>query len=321
MGTSFNSVVGDPPAMDEPASGVWPVMLTPFTETGAIDWPALERLTEWYIDAGVGGLFAVSLSSEMFELSPEERARLAETVVDVAAGRVPVVATGTFGGDHAASVTAMADAGVDAVVLNAATLVGVDESEEAWRAAFDALVAATDVPLGLYECPRPYHRLLSTATLEHAGATRRVSFLKDTCCDRDRLANRIAATAGTPLGVCNANVPTLLESLRVGATGYSGTLANVCPALLAWLVANPDADVSDALHRDLTLFDHAIRPAYPASTKAYHERWGVGCTTTCRTGHDPLRDRHAATLERLHEAIDAWHDRLDIDPPTRALEP
>ena len=55
------------------AGGVWPVMLTPFTDHNEVDYPALERLTEWYIENGVSGLFAVCQSSEMFFLSLEER--------------------------------------------------------------------------------------------------------------------------------------------------------------------------------------------------------------------------------------------------------
>ena len=52
--------------------GAWPVMLTPFTEEGKVDYKGLERLIEWYIENGVSGLFAVCQSSEMFFLSLEE---------------------------------------------------------------------------------------------------------------------------------------------------------------------------------------------------------------------------------------------------------
>ena len=48
--------------------GVYPVMLTPFTEDNKVDYESLGRLIEWYIDAGVAGLFAVCQSSEMFFL-------------------------------------------------------------------------------------------------------------------------------------------------------------------------------------------------------------------------------------------------------------
>ena len=58
----------------------------------AIPSPAV--LTEWYIQSGVAGIFSVCLSSEMYQLSNEERLAIARRVVEKAAGRVPVVAGG-----------------------------------------------------------------------------------------------------------------------------------------------------------------------------------------------------------------------------------
>ncbi len=60
--------------------GVWPVMLTPFTEENQVDYPALKELVEWYIENGVDGLFAVCQSSEMFKLTLEERVGIAAKV-------------------------------------------------------------------------------------------------------------------------------------------------------------------------------------------------------------------------------------------------
>ena len=54
------------------AGGVWPVMITPFTEDNKIDYDAVLRIIEWYDKNGVDGIFAVCQSSEMFELSPQE---------------------------------------------------------------------------------------------------------------------------------------------------------------------------------------------------------------------------------------------------------
>ena len=82
----------------EVTKGVWPVMLTPFKENGEVDWSGVDALTDWYIEAGVAGLFAVCLSSEMYELTEEEKISLVRRVVKRSAGRVPVVASGTFGG-------------------------------------------------------------------------------------------------------------------------------------------------------------------------------------------------------------------------------
>ena len=101
--------------------GVWPVVLTPFREDGAIDFPAYRKLLEYYISEGVAGLFAVCLSSELYELSPGERLDLAREALAVSAGRVPVVGCGYLGNsreEKLQSVFDMAALGVDAVVIS-----------------------------------------------------------------------------------------------------------------------------------------------------------------------------------------------------------
>jgi 4-hydroxy-tetrahydrodipicolinate synthase len=84
--------------MEKLKKGFIPVMLTPFKTNGDIDYDILTQLTEMYLEAGSAGLFANCLSSEMFELSDEERLKVIKQVIKVANGSVPVVATGTFGG-------------------------------------------------------------------------------------------------------------------------------------------------------------------------------------------------------------------------------
>ena len=61
-------------------NGVYPVMLTPFTENNEVDYEALGKLIDWYIEKGVNGLFADCQSSEMFFLSLEERVKIGEFV-------------------------------------------------------------------------------------------------------------------------------------------------------------------------------------------------------------------------------------------------
>lgn len=51
---------------------------------------------EFYIKEGISGIFAVCLSSEMYDLTPEERLSIARHVVNTAKGRVPIVASGNF---------------------------------------------------------------------------------------------------------------------------------------------------------------------------------------------------------------------------------
>ncbi len=301
--------------------GVWPVMLTPFESDGEIDRQGLAALVDWYVDAGVAGLFTVCLSSEMFELAPDERLEVAEFVVEETDGRVPVVATGNLAetvDDQVAGIRAMAGTGVDGVVLNVAEVADNRADEEQWLENFDDILERTnEIPLGLYECPRPYHRLLSRSAVEHAASSGRVSFLKDTCGDRNQLGARADAVAGTSMRIYNANVATLMDSLESGAHGFSGTLANVCPELLAWLCEHVESepDQAAALQRSLTMIDHAIRSGYPAFAKAYQQRWGSEMTTRCRTRHGLLNDRQEVTLEHMRGEIREWHERLGIEDP------
>lgn len=59
----------------------WPLMLTPFKDDKSIDWPGVYRLTDWYIESGASGLFAVCVSSEMYELQDDECIVLARHIV------------------------------------------------------------------------------------------------------------------------------------------------------------------------------------------------------------------------------------------------
>ena len=101
-------------------NGVYPVMLTPFTENNEVDYEALGKLVDWYIEKGVNGLFADCQSSEMFFLSLEERVKIGEFVKKHADGRVPVVTSGHISDsleDQAKELTAIAGTGADAVIL------------------------------------------------------------------------------------------------------------------------------------------------------------------------------------------------------------
>jgi 4-hydroxy-tetrahydrodipicolinate synthase len=153
--------------------GVWPTMITPFTEDNTVDYGALADLVAWYLARGVDGLFAVCQSSEMFYLSLDEKTAIARRVVEAANGRVPVTASGHTSQDMKAQIQelkAMADTGIDALVLVANRLAEGKESEEVWRRNAETILnAIPDVLLGLYECPYPYKRLLSPQlhTSEH----------------------------------------------------------------------------------------------------------------------------------------------------------
>ncbi len=273
--------------------GLWPVMLTPFREDRSVDWAGVDALTDWYLARGAAGLFAVCLSSEMYELTEAERLELAARVVNRAAGRVPVVATGSFGGPVAVQAEftrRLSGTGVAAAILIVSQFAGKTESDEVWQARVEEFLSLTgELPLGLYECPAPYHRLLEPRRLAWAAGTGRFVWMKDTCCDAALEQAKIAACRGTPLRWYNAHTPTLLASLQAGGDGFSGIAANLYPEPFSWLCANfaTQPEKARELQNRLTLCEMAIRGGYPRSAKAFLRRRGLPILDVCRAVSAP----------------------------------
>ncbi len=303
---------------DRLSPGVWPVMVTPFTDDNAIDFDALGPLTDWFVRQGVAGLFTVSMSSEMYFLSDDERLALAEGVVKAAAGRIGVVASGTFGGpleQQADFVKRIHDTGVDAVVVIASQLANEEAGDEDWHRAAEMLMAlAEGVPLGIYECPRPYHRLLTPKLIGSLAATGRYLFHKDTCTDIEAIRAKIAATRDTPFRFYNAQTATLLDSLRAGGDGYSGTAANLFPSLQAWLCAHhaDEPDTAEELQRFLSTVEPAVRTKYPNSAKLFESLYGVPIKPHSRMRETLFGDDDHRVLGALKEMVDDWRERLGI---------
>ncbi len=260
--------------------GVWPVMLTPFTADNKVDFDGLGKLTDWYIQNGAFGLFAVCQSSEMFYLSLEERTEIADFVVKRAAGRVPVIASGHISDsmeNQAKELCEIAKTGVDAVILITNRLAKEDESDEIWLSNLEKLLKLIpkDIKLGFYECPYPYKRVMSKEMTKAAAESGRFYFLKDTCCDINQIKDKLSVIKGTNLKLYNANTATLLESLREGAAGYSGVMASFQCRLYAKLCEKYMDKGIEPLSDILTISALIERQYYPVNAKYYLQQRGV----------------------------------------------
>ena len=289
----------------EMIDGVWPTMITAFTDQHTLDEAATEALVEWYVARGVVGLFGVCQSSEMFYLSLEERLRLARLVVRYAAGQVGVIAAGQISDTLEAQVeevSRMAETGVGAVVLVTNRFAASDESDAVWIRNVERLLARLpeDLTLGWYECPWPYKRLFTLQTLRWCIESGRFVFLKDTCCDLETIAARQALMAGTAFKLYNANAPTLLGSLRLGVAGYSSVMANFHPQLYAWLCQNwrEEPERAERLQAFLGVTSNPV--VYPVSAKYYLQLEGLPIALHSRTcSADDLLPVHKLQVEQL----------------------
>lgn len=264
--------------------GAYPTMITPYTADGEIDWCAVEKLTEWYWKKGCDGIFASCQSSEIWFLSEDDRVKLAETVKktadrlaeeDKSRGGMTVVASGHTSenlDDQVRELTRIAETGVDSVIFITNRFDIENTSDEKWIADAEYVIERlpADTTFGLYECPHPYKRLLTPKILEWCLSTGRFRFIKDTCCDAEEIEHRMQILRGTDLMLFNANAQTLLSSLRSGASGYCGVMANFHPELYVWLCGHQNDDMTEECAEFLCLTAFTESLAYPCTAKYHH---------------------------------------------------
>ena len=289
-------------------NGVYPVMLTPFTENNEVDYEALGKLIDWYIEKGVNGLFADCQSSEMFFLSLEERVKIGEFVKKHADGRVPVVTSGHISDsleDQAKELTAIAGTGADAVILLTNRFAKENESDEVWLENLKKLLEMIpkDVPLGFYECPYPYKRIISPELLKWCADTGRFYFIKDTSCDIENMKAKLEVIKGTNLKLFNANTSTLLETLELGASGYSGVMANFHPELYVKLcnIYKENPSKARKIADFLTVASLIERQVYPVNAKFYQK--SIGNFNSIMTRTRDIKELNATGILEIQQFV------------------
>jgi 4-hydroxy-tetrahydrodipicolinate synthase len=304
-----------------PITGIIPVMLTPFTPDDHIDWQGYERLIDWYIDNGAEALFAVCQSSEMFHLSLDERIELARFTVKTVGERVPVVASGHVSeglDDQRTELIAMAKTGVDGLILVSNRLAPPEGDSPVLRAHLDALLTAlpADLPLGLYECPAPYRRLLTDEEIDYCAQSGRFSLIKDVSCDFETVKRRLALTRNTPLTINNANAAIAWPALQAGAAGFCGVMTNLHPDLYRWLQdhGRQHPALAEELATFLVLAAMSESMGYPKLAKIYHQRLGTLTYEGSRAVPYDVREKYYAFDEILTQVeLGAAHFRTRIE--------
>lgn len=309
--------------------GAYPTMITPYTDEGVIDWQAVEKLVEWYWKKGCDGIFASCQSSEIWFLGEDDRVKLAEVVKKTAdrlaetdKSRAPMTIVGSghtsdSPDDQVRELTRMAETGVDSVIFITNRFDTENTSDENWiRDAEYVLERMPEgVMLGLYECPLPYKRLLTPKILAWCLSTGRFRFIKDTCCDAEEIERRMQILRGTDLLLFNANAQTLLPSLRSGAAGYCGVMANFHPELYVWLTKNwADSAMADEAAEFLcmTAFTEAL--AYPCTAKYHHNDLGGVPMSLYAKSRDmaELTEYHKMCVRMMDSAAKRMMEKIGI---------
>lgn len=282
-------------------------MLTPFSDSGEVDYESLERLIEWYLANGVDALFAVCQSSEMQYLSLEERVEISRFVVRQTDGRAPVIASGHVSeklADQIEELNAMAETGTDGLVLVTNRLDPHKSGTAAFLSGLRSLLKAlpSDLALGLYECPAPYRRLLSDEEFRASLDTGRFAVMKDVSCDLATVKRRLAMAAGSSFALINASAAIAAPAMRAGSRGFSGVSTNLHPDLYAWLYRSGDSELASELASFLVTAALSEAFGYPALAKIVHQRLGTLTSIRCRVIDFDVRERFWA-LDAIVDAV------------------
>jgi 4-hydroxy-tetrahydrodipicolinate synthase len=300
-----------------------PVMITPFNLKAKVDLEVVSELVEFYLSTGVKGLFANCLSSEMYSISEDERLELTRHIVKEVRGRVPVVATGSFGltiPDKSEFAKRIYDTGINAVILITGHFANIEDSDETLLSNFDKMFRLTPgIPLGLYECPAPYKRILSADVFKALLESDRLVYHKDTSLDLEKIKVKLdLVKQHSTMEFYDAHTPNAMRSLQMGAKGMSSISGNFYPEILVWMcnnARNPDK-LEDVkwLQAELSRVDPLIHIAYPMSAKYFLKKRGLHIRTISRAHALELTPEQKNTLDGIHESFLSWCEKLNIKP-------
>jgi 4-hydroxy-tetrahydrodipicolinate synthase len=172
----------------------------------------------------------------------------------------------------------MAQTGIDALVLVTNHLDPRNEGSEVFYATLNTLLDTlpASLPLGLYECPAPYRRLLTDDEFTWCANSGRFVVLKDVSCDLPTVERRVKLAQGTPLNVINANAAIAWPAILAGSQGFSGVFTNFHQNCIAGcgITAKRSALVADELAIFLSLGAVTETLATPKTPKSITSVWG-----------------------------------------------
>jgi 4-hydroxy-tetrahydrodipicolinate synthase len=244
-------------------------LITPF-HNGAVDEKAFRRFVEWQIAQGSHGVVPCGTTGESPTLSHREHERVVELCVEVANGRVPVIAgTGSNATDEAISLTRHAkEVGADAVLsvvpyYNKPTQEGI-------YLHFAAIADAVDIPIIVYNVPGRTVADISVETLARLAKIANVVGTKDATGNVARMS-RERVEIGKQFVALSGDDGSVLGYMAHGGRGCISVTANVAPRLCAdFQDACLKGEFAKALviqDRLIALHDVLFIEASPAPTK------------------------------------------------------
>jgi 4-hydroxy-tetrahydrodipicolinate synthase len=207
--------------------GSMPALITPF-KNGSVDETAFQRFVAWQVDQGSHGLVPCGTTGESPTLTHAEHMRVTELCIEVAKGRVPVIAgTGSNSTAEAIALTKHAkSAGADAALV--VTPYYNKPTQEGLYQHFKAIHDAAELPIVIYNIPGRSVVDMSVETMARLAKLPNIVGVKDATADLMRPAKTRAAI-GKTFTQLSGEDGTVVPFLAQGGHGCISVTANVAP--------------------------------------------------------------------------------------------
>ena len=285
-------------------SGSCTALITPFRD-GAVDEVAFRRIVEWQISEGTHGLVAVGTTGESPTLSVEEHKRVIEICVEMASGRVPVIAgTGSNSTDEAIDMTQHAKAAGATAALVVMPYYN-KPTQEGLYLHVKAIAEAVDIPIVLYNVPSRTVADIQPSTVARCASIPNVVGIKDATANMAR-ASEQRLLCGADFVLLSGEDATALGFNAHGGQGCISVTSNVAPRLCAEFqnaCRNGDYATALTLHERLMPLHIALfAETSPAPVKYAVARLGL-CKPDTRLPLAPLSDGTRKLVDAALEKI------------------
>jgi 4-hydroxy-tetrahydrodipicolinate synthase len=256
--------------------GTYTIMVTPFDTSGALDVPTLERYVDWQIESGIHGLIPLGSTGEFLSLSDEEIEQVAKTVIERAAGRVPVLIGATAEDTRAAvRLSRRAEAlGADGVMVLPPFYCTPTDDELFLH--YRTISDAIGIPIMIYNNPAVANVDLKPPLVARLAQIDNCRYIKESTLEVTRVRDIMRLSDGR-MSVFGGIMG--FESFVEGAVGWAAVPSNGAPGAMARLydlvMAGDIAQARALSFRYLPVIDFVAGQAYVAGTKAMLANMGL----------------------------------------------
>jgi len=245
-------------------------LVTPMQSDGSVDDAALAQLIEFHVKNGTDAIIAVGTTGESATLDEHEHCALVKRIVELAAGRVPVIAgTGANSTTEAITLTKCAkDAGVDACLLVSPYY--NKPTQEGLYLHHKAVAEAVDIPQILYNVPGRTAVDMLPETIERLAKVPNIVGVKEATGDVSRITD-IISRCSDDFDVYSGDDATAMDAILAGAKGDISVTANIAPAEMHEMCTaalNGDREKAQAINENLMgLHENLFLEANPIPVK------------------------------------------------------